>query len=152
MNTPAHALVNLLLVSRRNRPEAVLPLTIGSLLPDAAMIGFYGYLRLTGVPEAAIWQRHYHNPGWQAFFDVFNSLPLIAAAGIAARLAGWRWGVWLFLGMGLHALFDLPLHHTDAHRHFWPLSDWRFHSPVSYWDANHFGRQFSLLETAVCGF
>jgi len=36
--------------------------------------------------------------------------------------------------MALHALFDFPLHHDDGHRHFWPFSEFRFDSPVSYWD------------------
>ena len=27
----------------------------------------------------------------------------------------------------------------DAHRHFYPLSDYRFISLVSYWDPRHYG-------------
>ncbi|MGI8738245.1 MAG: hypothetical protein ACR2KU_00935 [Gammaproteobacteria bacterium] len=48
--------------------------------------------------------------------------------------------------MGLHVLFDLPLHHDDAHRHFFPFSDWRFYSPVSYWDPAHYGDIVSACE------
>ena len=44
-----------------------------------------------------------------------------------------------FASMALHCLMDLPLHHDDAHRHFLPLSTWRFRSPISYWDPRHFG-------------
>jgi hypothetical protein len=48
--------------------------------------------------------------------------------------------------MLLHSLGDLPLHHDDAHRHFFPFLDWRFSSPVSYWDPEHHGQWVSLIE------
>ncbi len=41
---------------------------------------------------------------------------------------------------------DLPVHHDDGHRHFFPLSDWRFASPVSYWDPEHYGRIVGTAE------
>jgi len=40
----------------------------------------------------------------------------------------------------------LPVHHDDGHRHFFPLSDWRFESPVSYWDPAHYGHIFLWIE------
>jgi len=152
MNTPAHALLNLLALSDRHRAHVIAPVTAGSLLPDAPMLAFYGWQRLLGTPERTIWRERYFEPAWQAFFDLFNSLPLIAAAWLAGHLAGWRWLPWMAAGMALHVGLDLPLHHDDAHRHFWPLSDWRFHSPVSYWDPAHFGRQMALTEMGACGF
>ena len=48
-----------------------------------------------------------------------------------------------------HLLGDFPVHVSDAHPHFWPVSDWRFHSVVSYWDKNHYGSVFSLFEAAL---
>lgn len=51
--------------------------------------------------------------------------------------------------MALHATLDFLLHHDDAHRHFMPLSDWRFESPVSYWDPDHFGQVMSFVEIAA---
>ena len=52
----------------------------------------------------------------------------------------------LFGSMLLHFACDLPLHHDDAHRHFLPLSLWRFESPVSYWDPKRFGWITAPLE------
>ena len=46
----------------------------------------------------------------------------------------------------LVSIGDLPLHNDDAHRHFFPFSDWRFSSPVSYWDPQHYGYWASLVE------
>ncbi|MGB5972116.1 MAG: hypothetical protein WBG38_02300, partial [Nodosilinea sp.] len=51
--------------------------------------------------------------------------------------------------MVLHHLADLPLHHDDAHQHFWPLSSVRFISPVSYWDADHFGQIGATVELVL---
>ncbi len=45
-----------------------------------------------------------------------------------------------------HCLLDLPVHHDDAHRHFFPLSNYRFISPFSYWDVNHYGRVVAAIE------
>ena len=46
-----------------------------------------------------------------------------------------------FAGAGLlHLALDFPLHTHDARMHFWPVSDWVFESPFSYWDnAAHAG-------------
>lgn len=51
--------------------------------------------------------------------------------------------------MLLHHLGDLPLHHDDAHRHFFPLSNFRLISPVSYWDPQHYGTLVALVELAA---
>lgn len=55
----------------------------------------------------------------------------------------------LFASMLLHMLADLPLHHDDGHRHFWPISNWRFESPVSYWDPNHYGLYAGAAELVL---
>ena len=54
-----------------------------------------------------------------------------------------------FLSMGLHAVTDLLLHHDDAHRHFLPISGFRFESPVSYWDPAHYGTIAAPLEAMM---
>lgn len=140
MNTPAHALINLALLGRVTPPAAVAAVLVGGLLPDLPMLVFYAVERLRGVPEAVIWSEHYFAPQWQAFFDAPNSLVLIAVAAAVCAWRRWPIGVLLFASMALHSLADLALHHDDGHRHFWPISDFRFVSPVSYWDPDHFGR------------
>ncbi len=53
----------------------------------------------------------------------------------------------------LHVAADFPLHHNDGHTHLWPLSNWKFVSPVSYWDPAHYGnfvRPFELLLGITC--
>ncbi len=49
----------------------------------------------------------------------------------------------------LHSAIDFLVHRDDGHMHFWPLTEWRFQSPVSYWDPAHGGNWFGLFEAAV---
>lgn len=51
--------------------------------------------------------------------------------------------------MAVHCLIDLPVHHDDAHRHFFPFSEYRFFSPVSYWDPQHFGNYVLTVEIVL---
>ena len=150
MNTPAHAVINLLLLARKpgqnishKRSATII---FGALLPDLVIIVFYAWHLLLGTPESQIWSVEYYRPLWQGWIDIFNSIPLIGLA----MLISWKTRHYLLLAffssMLLHVFGDLPLHHDDAHRHFFPFSDWRFASPVSYWDPAHHGQWASLIE------
>lgn len=150
MNTPAHAVFNLIVLGRKNHPEDLTPIAFGAVLPDMPMVLFYSVHKvILGTPEMVIWTEAYHSPGWQVFFDLLNSLPIIALIGFVAWQLGSRWITILSASMALHALCDLPLHNTDAHRHFYPFSDWRFESPISYWDPSHYGLWFAGAEIAM---
>lgn len=150
MNTPAHAVLNLLLLGRAEQPGRLAPIAIGAVMPDLPMVWFYFREKvLRGVPESVIWNESYFAPGWQRLFDLFNSLPLIAlgaATAWALKARGWAL---LFASMALHCLTDLPLHNDDAHRHFLPFSGWRFESPISYWDPRFGGVWVALAEVAM---
>lgn len=149
MNTPAHAVASLLLLGDGDRPETGLPLVLGAVAPDAPIVLFYAYQKLRGMPEGWIWSEGYYLDAWQGFFDVFNSLPLILIALLAARGFGAVRLTAFFASMGIHVLGDWPLHHDDAHRHLYPFSDWRFSSPVSYWDPDHYGQIVAPLEALL---
>ncbi len=150
MNTPAHAIVNLLILGRRDHPRESLPITIGAILPDLPMVFFYLYEKIIDrIPEQTIWSETYFKPEWQAFFDLFNSLPLILIGLLLAYYAGKGWLIPLFLSMIFHVFGDLPLHNDDAHAHFFPLSDWQFKSPISYWDPAHYGDIVAPIEAMI---
>ncbi|MEM9151583.1 MAG: hypothetical protein AAGB19_14170 [Cyanobacteria bacterium P01_F01_bin.3] len=139
MNTPAHAVFNLALLGRKNKPEWNPLIIWGALIPDLAMFGFYALLKLANIPERQIWSVEYYRPFWQNTFDLFNSIPL-ALVGMAIALYFSRTAIAVLFGsIILHCIQDLPLHADDGHRHFWPFSQFRFESPVSYWDPNHYG-------------
>ena len=48
-----------------------------------------------------------------------------------------------------HVLSDFLVHTDDAHVHFWPFSDWRFHSAVSYYQSSHYGDIFRVFEMVL---
>ncbi|MEA5466170.1 hypothetical protein [Leptothoe sp. PORK10 BA2] len=159
MNTPSHVILNLALLGRQSRSQMNSPIIWGALLPDLAMFGFYAWAKLVArMDEATIWQEVYYQPFWQTVFDVGNSIPLaLLAMGIAfwlgQRYPQWRSGghviIFLAASVILHCLADLPLHVDDGHRHFWPLSNFRFESPVSYWDPDHHGAVVALVELSL---
>ena len=149
MNTPAHAIANLLLFRKSIRETHAVAIVAGALLPDAPMLLFYLWARLSGMHERAIWRDGYFDPGWQALFDAFHSFPLLGLAWLLAWRARMQALSLFFASMVMHSLFDFPFHHNDAHRHFWPLSDFRFASPVSYWDPAYYGQYVSALELLV---
>jgi hypothetical protein len=49
----------------------------------------------------------------------------------------------------LHALCDFPLHAIDAHRHFLPFSQYRFISPLSYWDVRYHAQKVAVVESLL---
>ncbi len=158
MNTPTHAILNLAVLGKRSRPSWNSPIIWGGLIPDLAMFVFFGWATLgTDMTGSQIWGEAYYEPFWQNVFDFWNSIPL--------ALVGVGLGLWLrqrrrFQQAGtlvavccasiiLHCIADLPIHAEDAHRHFWPLSNYRFESPVSYWDPAKGGRIFALFEMVM---
>lgn len=150
MNTPGHAVVNLLLLGKRDRPNLFAPIALGSIVPDLPMLLFYFHQKVwLATPEHTIWSESYYLAGWQAFFDLVHSLPLIALAGLVAYAAKSPRVVAFLASMMMHAVCDLLLHRNDAHRHFFPLSEWRFVSPVSYWDPRYYGGVVSSVEVLV---
>lgn len=149
MNTPAHVIFSLALLGRPNAAKYAVSIALGALLPDLFMVLFYGYEKLRGVPESVIWNEHYFLPFWQNLFDLANSIPLLLIA-LAFSLYFKRYFlVFLFASMIIHCLLDLPVHHDDGHRHFYPFSDFKFQSPLSYWDPNHYGNLVGIAELVL---
>ena len=149
MNTPAHIAASLFFWRRESSWKDAIAVAVGAILPDATMFLFYGYQKLSGASEEAIWGSLYFLDRWQYFFDIFNSIPIALVALVIARRLNCRWAQLLMLSAMLHMLCDLPLHHDDGHRHFLPISNWRCESPVSYWDPKHFGHIVAPMEALV---
>lgn len=131
---------------------------VGSILPDAAIFALFAWSKLADVPEREVWDVLYFADEFQAWVAAGNAvflwLALLIAGFLLLRVPSvFRVGLFVFFVAAaalLHVGLDLPVHHDDAHRHFWPISDWRFRSPVSYWDPAHHGRTFMWIE-AVFG-
>lgn len=149
MNTPAHLVFGLAAFGRPGRPTLIAASLAGATIPDLSLYALAGFELARGTPARTVFDELYWSDGWQTVFAVDNSIPLFAALlglGLALRRG---WVVALAGAALLHLAADLALHHDDARRHFWPLSDWVFVSPVSYWDPAHHGRLVAPLETAA---
>lgn len=113
------------------------------------MFVFFAAVRSAGYNGQEIWETLYFLEVWQLFFDAFNSAPLFL---VIFGIAVWKKHLWWQLLAGsalLHIACDFPLHHDDSHRHFLPFSQFRFSSPVSYWDPKHFGIPLAILEAVL---
>ena len=147
MKTPSHAIINLAILGKSELPQANLIIAIGGILPDIPIFLFYFWAKYVArMPEATIWSQAYYEPFVQNIVALFHSIPLAAIGWIVAYYFGWQSVQILFLSMILHSLGDLPVHNDDAHRHFFPFSNYRFISPFSYWDRTHYGSIISLVE------
>ncbi|MEL6645840.1 MAG: cobalamin biosynthesis protein CobQ [Pseudomonadota bacterium] len=123
----------------------------GAAAPDLSLYLMAGTaLFLMNVPPNVVFDELYFSPQWQAVFAVDNSF-LVWGLGLA--LALWlKRPAWIaFAGAALlHLALDFPLHNDDARPHFWPVSDWVFQSPVSYWDRDHYANIVGPIEAILC--
>lgn len=154
MQTQTHTLLALALLSQPKSRKRNLAIFVGSLIPDVFIYLMWVWLTfVAGETQAAIWQDIYFQPPAQFAGAVSNSIPLavlIFALGWAFRQK--LWGQIILLGALaalIHHVTDLPVHSDDAHRHFWPISDWRFYSPLSYWDVDYHAKWVGIAECVL---
>jgi hypothetical protein len=132
----------------RRRPW-VWPLVGGAILPDLPYCVFFVAAAVERGPRAfadlALWRSIWGNPvvlGLHSFLPWGVALLLLISTrawrrspALAAFVAGW----------GSHVVIDMLTHRSDGYPIFWPLSAYRFPTPVSYWERAYHGRAFSLV-------
>lgn len=152
MNTPAHLILGAAAFARPAERRYLLAALLGGLAPDLSLYLMAGVsLTLLQIPPQVVFGELYFSDAWQTVFAIDNSVLLW---GGLLGLAVWRGraGLTAFAGAGLlHVALDFPLHHDDGRAHFWPLSDWVFESPFSYWDMAHGAGVIGPMEGALCG-
>lgn len=151
MNTPAHLLLGAAVFAKPGARLVTAAAVFGALLPDLSLYLLAGgAIYVLGVPPETVFGEYYFSDSWQTIFAIDNSL--ILWGGLFALSMLWGGAVLrAFAGSGLlHVSTDFLLHNDDARRQFWPVSDWVFHSPVSYWDPNHYGWLMGPLEMLLC--
>ena len=163
MMTPTHLLIAAAVLARpveagrepqRSRSWLLyLAVVAGALVPDFSIYVLFVWAKfMAGISSHELWTSTYWQEPWQTYSAIGNSLPLYLALLILGIFAKWRWLVLFALAALLHIGFDLPFHHSDAHKHFWPFTDYRFHSPLSYWNGNHHGDLVGLFERGIALF
>jgi hypothetical protein len=139
------------LFARPDKPALTWVAVAGGLLPDLSLyLLVFWSLGVRGESTDKVFGENYFSADWQRIFSIDNSFfvwALVIAIGLYAK----REWVWV-LGVAciVHVLADFPLHHDDGRAHFWPVSDWVFQSPVSYWDVNHHAGIVAPLEGLLC--
>lgn len=150
MQTHGHYVLNLALLGKTIAPKHNIAITLGAILPDIPIFIFYLISKyMYNMPEAKIWGQAYYEPIWQNIIATSHSIPIALIGFVIFWRLDWKWGAILCVSMVFHCLLDLPVHHDDAHRHFYPLSDYRFYSPFSYWDVNHHAKIVAGIEAAL---
>ena len=169
MNTPSHFLLHAWLRKyfweKKNFfiPKSFL---LWAIAPD---IGLYLCVFLYALySEYFLW-----NPTWETFrymFDVlyfehplwifaYNFLhsPLVIVSFLCVTKffknylgAYYIIMYWFFIWCLLHTFFDIPLHHNDGPRIFYPISDYIFYSPVSYWNREYYAGYVIPVELWMC--
>ena len=169
MNTQSHVLLGAAIFTRRAMPARNIAAVVGSLVPDIPLYLFFLSMRVAGYSNSEIFRDLYWQEpmpsimGASHSFVIFGALFLIGlvlwrrqegATRIFAPVEGRpaRFGEVLTIfaaAVLLHAAADFLLHHDDAHSQFWPVSTWKFRSPVSYWDPAHYGSYWSAVEALI---
>jgi hypothetical protein len=147
MKTPSHAIANLAILITPLQPQATLPIVFGAVLPDIPMFVMYFWAKFVRrQPEAQIWTETYFSSFWLNITHTFHSIPLFLICILIMHYFGYWQVEIILLSSLLHCFGDFPVHNDDAHRHFLPFSNYRFISPISYWDIKHHGKIVSFLE------
>lgn len=96
---------------------------------------------------------YFTDPLWIAAHNFLHAPLLLTPLGLVGfwgMKSNRRWGVfllWFALGAGLHSVIDIFTHTDDGPVLFFPLNwNYRFRSPISYWDPKHYGLIFAPLE------
>jgi hypothetical protein len=155
MNTQTHIIMGAALFGG-TVPKRAWAGALGGIMPDIPMLAIVAFLKLNGVSDMLIFGALYWQPWWQITnaiahnFFLWSALAaftfLMKSRAVLGRLD--RWSIALaFSASGLlHTIIDFLVHREDAHMQFWPLTNWKFVSPVSYWDRAHYGQYVMVFE------
>ncbi len=150
MNTPAHLIFAATAFGGKTDRRVLGAAVLGGFLPDLSLYALAGWeLLVKDTSPQVVFDVLYFSDLWQQIFAIDNSFVLW---GIALAVAWWAGAVpamALCAGALLHIAFDLPLHGEDARMHFWPITDWKYFSPFSYWDRSAGALWIGALETGA---
>jgi hypothetical protein len=98
----------------------------------------------------------FNNPVVITLQNTFHS-PLLLLLFIISSYYFWTkkralygWFFWMCCAAMLHSIVDIPLHADDGPLVFFPFDwDYRYTSPLSYWDPSHHGKEWSFFEHSL---
>ena len=139
---------------------------LGSIAPDiplyflsiggALWFSWFEEMKPGEVAQHMFKNLFYNDPVWMSLHNVLHSpTVLVAALSVICFLRGGTgmlesWWTWFFGSCLLHTLVDIPVHHDDGPLVFWPLNwSYRYASPFSYWDTNHYAAYVIPFEISL---
>lgn len=83
-----------------------------------------------------------------------SAVPVVALLGAYAALRLGRRDprgilLWFLIGWLGHTLVDFLTHVDDTRPLFWPITDWTWRSPVSYYNPLYYGQQFFIASHTI---
>lgn len=160
MNTQSHVIMGAVIFGHGMTRKAWAG-ALGGIAPDIPMLSIVLTLKFVGTPDRIIFGEMYWQNWWQVtnaighnfwLWSALTLLGLLMREGLSVSVINFdRWTLLTcFSGSALlHTAIDFLCHREDAHMSLWPLTRWKFISPVSYWDPAHFGQQFTVFEAAL---
>ncbi len=153
MNTQTHLLLASAALTKRGELARNYAIVIGAFLPDLPVFALFAIAKAAGYSDFQIFDDLYFREEMRNVMGIFNSFFVAALIGFSGWLLRSKWFgwpmIWFAAALTIHAATDLPVHVDDGHRHFWPLSNFVFASPVSYWNPAYHGHVASLVEAAL---
>jgi len=149
MTTPTHVLLAAFTADRCKAREYAGWAALGGFIPDLAIWVFTLYVWSRGLSFNEAWYGLYYQPGWQKVFNATHSIVLWVVILFFSVILGMRMITATAGGALGHIFLDFWVHVDDAYAHFFPISSYRFYSPVSYYDPAYFGLEVAILEGAI---
>ena len=149
MNTPTHIILNYALLQDKTNKKEKWAILIGSVLPDITIFFMFFWALMMGIDQSTLWREIYFQPEWQFVKNIFNSVPfalIILTFGFAIKK---RWIQLFSYSLLIHYVLDFFTHVNDGHAHFFPLTNFIYQSPISYWDQNFYGTLGSTIELSL---
>lgn len=123
---------------------------LGGILPDIPAYTFFVfYTFIAGASQNEMWDVLYFDSPFSVFITLSHSFLLWPAVLLIGYVFRKEIIMWLGAGAMMHSVIDFLVHNDDAYMHFWPLSEWKFMSPISYWDPSHYGNIVGTVDTVL---
>ena len=137
-----------------NKPKQTrgrtLAFVLGALLPDSpTYLFFIVYGLILGYSGEVMWDDMYFNSGWSIPITLTHSFIIWPILIASATFFEWKFVRWFSISALFHVIVDFWVHTEDAYRHFYPVSNWKFHSPISYWNPSEYGLYVSAFDSLV---
>jgi phospholipid N-methyltransferase len=153
VRTPTHWALTLAAAraARPGDPAAARAAALGAVIPDLPYWVLGAALAVRGRSREQMRARLGYDGSELNWAPDLAAHSVLAPAAVLAAAALLRSSRLAALGAGWagHILCDIPVHHTDARPHGYPLWSRRFHSPLSAWDRRRHAGPVTAAEAVL---